>query len=96
MSRKWRGVNRETPRNKDAKAQDHEQGDGKRRGCSSPRVLGWLVVTMNLHSVEISIAGGVEEMVLEPNPKPFVLFFSFFILGMFGLLGTKSACSVKL
>ena len=56
------------------------------------------MLTMNSHGVEISIAGCVEEMVCDPNPKPF-FFFSllfFIILDLFRLLGTKGACSVKL
>ena len=32
-------------------------------GCSSLRVLGGEWVTMNSHGVEISIAGGIEEIV---------------------------------
>ena len=39
---------------------------------------------MNSHSVEISIAGGVEEMVRgDPAPKRFFSFFFFFLLTMF-------------
>jgi len=57
------GVNSETSRNKDAKAQDHDKGDGRRGGCSSLRVQGWWVVKMKFHGVEISIAGCVEKMV---------------------------------
>jgi len=36
------------------------------------------MLTMNSHGVEISIAGGVVEMVRDPNPIP--SFFSFFFL----------------
>jgi len=53
-------------------------------------------LTPNSHSVEISIAGCVEDMVRDPNPMPF--FFSsffFFIFNVFFLLGTKSACSAS-
>ena len=64
-------VNRETPRNKDDKAQEHDQGIRERSGwCSSRRVLvqltesaGWWMGDNNSHGVEISIAGGVVEMV---------------------------------
>ena len=66
-------MNRETPRNKDIEAQEHDQGIRERSGwCSSRRVLGsslrvrgggW--VTMNSLAVEISIAGGVRKMVRE-------------------------------
>jgi len=38
--------------------------------CSSLRVRGWWMLTMNSHGVEISIAGCVEEMVRDPNPMP--------------------------
>jgi len=39
------------------------------------------MLPMNSHGVEISIAGGVEEMVRDPIPMPFFLFFfSFFFL----------------
>jgi len=64
---------------------------------SSLRVRGWWMLTMNSHVVEISIARCVEEMVRDPNPMSFFLFsFYFIILDLFGLLGTKSACSAKL
>ena len=76
-------MNRETPRNKDVKAQEHDQGIRERSGwCSSRRVPGsslrvrgggW--VTMNSHGVEISIAGGVVEMVRDPTPWRFFFFF---------------------
>jgi len=33
---------------------------------------------MNCHCVEISIAGGVVEMVRGPNPMSFLFFFFFF------------------
>ena len=46
-------------------------------GCSSLRVQGGGWVTMNSRGVEISIAGGVEEMVRDPTPRRF-FFFSFF------------------
>ena len=36
--------------------------------CSTLRVRGWWMLTMNSHGVEISIAGCVEEMVRDPNP----------------------------
>jgi len=49
--------------------------------CSSLRVRGWRMLTMNSHGVEISIAGCVREMVRDPNLLAFFLFFfSFFFL----------------
>jgi len=36
------------------------------------------MLPMNSHGVEVSIAGGVEEIVCVPNPMPFFSFFSFF------------------
>ena len=64
-------MNRETPRNKDDRAQEHDQGIRERSGwCSSRRVLAqltgsarWWVGDDDSHGVEISIAGGVGEMV---------------------------------
>ena len=64
-------MNRETPRNKDGKAQEHDQGIRERSGwCSSRRVLvqltesaGWWMGGDDSHGVEISIAGGVRKMV---------------------------------
>jgi len=72
-----------TPRNKYAKAQEHDEGSKAGGGgaalgecrCSSLRVRGWWMLTMNSHGVEISIARCVEEMIYNPNPKPFFLFF---------------------
>jgi len=37
------------------------------------------MLTMNSHGVETSIAGDVAEMVRDPNPMPYLSFFSFFI-----------------
>ena len=64
-------MNRETPRNKDDKAQEHDQGIRERsEWCSSRRVLvqltesaGWCMGDDDSHGVEISIAGGVRKMV---------------------------------
>ena len=64
-------MNRETPRNKDGKAQEHDQGIRERSGwCSSRKVLvqltesaGWWMGDDDSHGVEISIAGGVRKMV---------------------------------
>ena len=33
------------------------------------------MLTIKTHGVEFSIAGGVEEMVRDPNPMPFFFFF---------------------
>jgi len=38
------------------------------------------MLTMNSHGLEISIAGCVEEMVLDPNPMAFFFFSSFCFL----------------
>ena len=93
-----------TPRNKDTKAQEHDKGSKaggggaahRECGCSSLRVREWWMLTRNSHGIEISIAGGVQEMVRDPNPKPLFFIFSFFfILDLFRLLGTKSACSAS-
>ena len=64
-------MNRETPRNKDDEAQEHDQGIRERSGwCSSRKVLvqltesaGWWMGDDDSHGVEISIAGGVRKMV---------------------------------
>ena len=64
-------MNRETPRNKDDKAQEHDQGMRERSGwCSSGRVLvqltesaGWWMGDNDSHGIEISIARGVRKMV---------------------------------
>ena len=78
-------MNRETPRNKDDKAQEHDQGIRARSGwCSSRRVLvqltesaGWWMGDVDSHGVEISIAGGVRKMVRAgPTPKRFFFFIS--------------------
>ena len=58
-------MNCENPRNKYAKAQDHDEGDERRGGYNSRRVQGWLAVTLNFHSVEFQLARGVVEMVPE-------------------------------
>jgi len=44
---------------------EEEGGAHGECGCSSLRVRGWWMWTMNSHGVEISIAGCVEEMVRE-------------------------------
>ena len=64
-------MNRETPRNEDDKAQEHDQGIRERSGwCISRRVLvqltesaGWWMGDDDSHGVEISIAAGVRKMV---------------------------------
>ena len=79
-------MNPETPRNKDDRAQDHDQGIRERSGWySSRRVLvqltesaGWWMGDDDSHRVEISIAGGVRKMVRDPTPERlFFLFFPF-------------------
>ena len=70
-------MNRETPRNKDDKVQEHDLGIRERSGwCSSQRVLvpltesaGWWMGDDDSHGVEISIARGVRKMVRGPTPK---------------------------
>ena len=77
-------MNRETPRNKDGEAQEHDQGIRERSGCcSSQRVLvqltesaGWWMGHDDSHGVEISIAGGVRKMVRDPTlrrPRPLLI-----------------------
>ena len=69
----------ETSRNKDSKAQEHDQGIRVGRGwCSSRRVRGGGWVTMSSHDVEISIAGVVTKMVCAPTPTSFLFFFLVF------------------
>ena len=76
-------MNRQTPRKKDDKAQEHDQGIRVRSGwCSSRRVLvqltasaGWWMGDDDSHGVEISIAGGVREMVRVPTSMRFFFFF---------------------
>ena len=71
-------MNRETRRNKDGKAQEHDQGIRERSGwCSSRRVRGGGWATMISNGVEISIAGGVRKMVRSPTSKRFFFFFFF-------------------
>ena len=80
-------MNRETSRNKDDYAQEHDQGIRERSGwCSSRRVLvqltesaGWWLGDDNSHGVEISIAGGVRKMVRAQLQGGFF----FFLLTMF-------------
>ena len=67
------GASQTTPGNKDTKAQEHDKGSkvgggGAAHGecqCSSLRVRGWWIITINSHGIGISIAGGVEEMVCD-------------------------------
>ena len=84
-------MNRETPRNKDDRAQEHDQGIRERSGwCSSRRVLvqltesaGWRTADDDSHGVEISIAGGVWRMVRDPTPRRFYFFLLFFFIFFF-------------
>ena len=86
-------MNQETPRNKDDKAQEHDQGIRERSGwCSSRRVLvlltesaGWWMGDDDSHGVEISIAGGVRKMVCVQLLGPF---FFYIMRPLF--LGTRS------
>ena len=73
---------RESPRNKDVKAQEQDQRIRVGSGwCSSRRVLvqltesaGWWMGDDDSHGVEISITGGVRKMVRDPTPKRFFFF----------------------
>ena len=68
------------------KQQEDQEGIRGGRGGGSVTLLGkrairrgergWML-RMNTHSVEFSIAGGVEEIIRGPNPMPF-FFFTFF------------------
>src|ERR1700712_1475656 len=62
------GGNRSPPR---PKPSEEGRGGG---GCSSLRVRWWWWLTMISHGVEISIGGGVEEMVRAKIPSLFSLF----------------------
>jgi len=78
------------------KQQEDQKGIRGERGGGSVTLLGkrairkgereW-VLTMNSHVVDFSIAGGVEEIVRDPNPMPFFFhfFFHFFFI-FFSLL----------
>jgi len=66
--------------------QEDQKGIRGERGGDSVTLLGKRAIrrgergwrsTMNSHGVEFSIAGGVEEIVRDPNPMPFFLFFFF-------------------
>ena len=91
-------MNRETPRNKDDKAQEHDQGIRERSGwCSSRRVLvqltesaGWWMGDDDSHGVEISIAGGVRKMVRDLTARRFFFFFFFFYI-RYSLLQYKNS-----
>jgi len=41
------------------------------------------MLTMKTQGVEFSIAGGVEEIVRDPDPVPFFFFFSLFVFHFF-------------
>ena len=76
-------MNRETPRHRNDKAQEHDQGISERSGwyCSWRVIVqltegaGWWMDDDDSHGVEISIAGGVRKMVRGPNPMRFLFFF---------------------
>jgi len=83
-----------TPRNKNARAQGYHKGSKAgggggaahgECGCSSLRVPGWWMFTINSPGDKISIAGCVEEIVRDPNPMPF-FFLSFFYIRCFVLI----------
>ena len=81
-----------TPYNQAAKAIGRSEGNQRGEGGWSITLLGkrairrgemgWML-TMTFHGVEISIAGGGEEIVSAPNLLPFFLFFSLFFLIIF-------------
>ena len=70
-------VNRETRRNKDVKAQEHDQGiRGEEWKVELSDRGGWLMGDDDSHGVESSIAGGVGEMVRAQLQGGFFFFFS--------------------
>jgi len=79
VRRKGGESNRETPTTRLPKQQEDQKGIRGERGGGSITLLGkrasrrgergWMS-TMNTHGVEFSIAGGVEEIVRDPNPMP--------------------------
>ena len=95
-------MNRETPRNEDDKAQAHGKGIRERSGrYNSRRVLGqltesagWWMGDDDSHGVEISIAGGVVEMVRDLTPKQFFSFIFFFFYIIYSLLRYKNSHAV--
>jgi len=67
-----------TPGPKNMIREVRREGEGAAHsecGSSSLRERWWSMLTMNSHGVEISIAGCVREMVRDPNPMSFFLFF---------------------
>ena len=102
-------MNRETPRNKDDKAQEHDKGIRERSGgCSSRRVpvqltesAGWWMGDDDSHGVEITIAGGVGEVVREgevvrgPTPKRCFFLFFLFLYHVFIVTLQELACSAS-
>ena len=71
-------------------------------GCSSLRVQGWWMLSINCPGVKISITGGVEKMVRDPKLSPFfrciflILFWSWALFYYFPcLLDTKTTCSTR-
>jgi len=72
-TRAKRPLETRTPGPKDMIREVRREGGGaahRECGCSSLRVRGWWMLMMKSDSVKISIAGCVEEMVRDPNPKP--------------------------
>ena len=77
------------------KQQEDQKGIRGERGGGSITLLGkrairrgergWML-TMISRGVEISIAGGVEEMVRDPNATTFFFFFFFFFFFLFFII----------
>jgi len=84
---KGRESKREAPTTRLPKQQEDQKGIRGERGAGSIILLGkrairrgergW-ILTMNTHGVDFSIARGVEEIVLDPNPMSFFFLFFFF------------------
>ena len=57
--------------------------------CSSLRVRWWRILTINSHSVEISITRCVREMVCDPNLMPFLFYFLLYFYHGFIVVRSK-------